>query len=175
MAVDAEPPSYEEMASLSRETGPYGLEILDMLTRDHPPEALHNSNLLLTLISFTDPPTSPESWTTPETRALATSILGRQLLSSASSAAAAPSDHHHQQEDLVLLVVDIVLKTYLRPLFSKSRPATVTSSGRRAAFQGERDPLRGLGDETAAVKPWKYADHRAIPALHFAVRKAEVG
>lgn len=66
------------------------------------------------------------------------------------------------------------LKAYLRPLFSKSRPKTVTASGRKAEFPEEDDPHRGLTDETREVKPWKYADHRAITVFHWVVLTATV-
>lgn len=110
----------------------------------------------LTLISAAHP-SAP--WTTEATRDLATSLLGRPR----SADDARPDE----------LLVEVVLKSYLRPLFSRARPDTVTPSGRKAAFQDEHDPRRGLSAETPAVKPWKYLDHRAIPVFHYTVQEAE--
>lgn len=78
---------------------------------------------------------------------------------------------HHQ--DLSALN-ESILKSYLRPLFSKSRPKTVTASGRKAAFPEEDDPHRGLMDETKDVKPWKFADHRAVTVFQWVVSTATV-
>lgn len=156
-----EPPGYDEIASRSREASTYGLELLHILDSDYSLKL--DDAVLLTLISFAYP---SEPWSTEETTcALATALLDRQLARNNND-----NDNDISLEDLL---VEVVLKSYLRPLFSKSRPATVTPSGRKAAFQDEHDPHRGLSDETPAIKPWKYLDHRAIPVFHFAVRKAE--
>lgn len=70
--------------------------------------------------------------------------------------------------------VTTVLEDYLRPLFSRSRPSAVTASGRKAEFPQEQDISRGLEDETGAVKPWKFVDHRAISVFIWAVCEASV-
>ncbi|KAK4146701.1 uncharacterized protein C8A04DRAFT_34607 [Dichotomopilus funicola] len=78
-------------------------------------------------------------------------------------------------------ITETVLQSYLRPLFSRSRPATVTASGRKAAYPDQDDsgaggPRRGgasLLEETAQTKPWKYTDFRAVPVLGWAVKEAD--
>ncbi len=71
-------------------------------------------------------------------------------------------------------IIDSILQKYLRPLFSKSKPASVTASGRRAEYPDT--PTRGesMPDDSALTKPWKYTDLRAIPALFWVIHEADV-
>ena len=110
---------------------------------------------LLTTIAFAD---ESEPWATEATSKLASELLTQQL-----------------DEDTVKrqFIAEAILRDYLRPLFSKSRPATVTASGRKAEYI---DPERqsGLPDDSRKTKPWKYEDLRAIPVLSWAVEAADV-
>lgn len=72
------------------------------------------------------------------------------------------------------LVADDVLRDYLRPLFSKSRPAAVTASGRKAAFAEEPGAHGSLALETRAAKPWKHTDLRAVPVFAWALCEVDV-
>jgi hypothetical protein len=113
---------------------------------------------LLTVISFTAPAV-PDPWTTQEACLIARGLLSQQLL------------HKFNQSDLI----ETILREYLRPAFSKSRPKAVTASGRKAQFPEEDDgPHRGLADDTKDVKPWKYEDHRAIAVFHWVVVTTDV-
>ncbi len=71
-------------------------------------------------------------------------------------------------------IVETVLGSYLRSLFSKSRPATVTASGRKAEYV-EPERQLGLPDEGRKTKPWKYEDLRAVTVLSWAMEAADVG
>lgn len=183
--ADEESPDYDEVALRSREIAVYGLKILRALTLDYsssssssdaaaaaPIPILLSDAALLTVISFTD---LSDPWTTPDAHELATSLLERQLSgrrsgsNSNSSSSSSSNDDLPQQEFLV----EYILKTYLRPLFSKSRPKTVTASGRKAEFPDEHDPHRGLSDETRDVKPWKYVDHRVITVFSWTVQNSD--
>lgn len=99
-----------------------------------------------------------DPWTIQEACDIARELLSQQLL------------HHFNQPDLI----ETILKDYLRPAFSKSRPKAVTASGRKAEFPEEDDPHRGLTDDTKEVKPWKYEDHRAIVVFHWVVLTTDV-
>ncbi|KAK8033583.1 poly polymerase protein [Apiospora marii] len=66
-------------------------------------------------------------------------------------------------------ITDSLLTQHLRPLFSKSRPATVNPSGRKAAFV-EEQPSTVLEDR--ATKPWKYAHVYAVTVFEWAVTNA---
>lgn len=76
-------------------------------------------------------------------------------------------------------ITEDVLPGFLRPLFAKSRPATVTASGRAAAFPepapryGQGDDF-GHGDDITATKPWKYARRYAVTVFEWAVKNSDV-
>ncbi|KAJ0113995.1 hypothetical protein J7T55_010239 [Diaporthe amygdali] len=148
--ADDDVPEYEQVAQRSREIAIYGLSILQILNAEH--SAKFSLDTLLTVISFTNP-TLTDPWTTQEACGVAQSLLSEQLL------------HHFNQP----VLLETILKDYLRPAFSKSRPKAVTASGRKSEFPEEDDPHRGLSDDTKEVKPWKYADHRAITVFHWVV------
>jgi hypothetical protein len=72
-------------------------------------------------------------------------------------------------------LTETVLQAYLRPLFSKSKPSSITASGRKAEYtDGLGSKAESMPDESAVTKPWKYTDMRAIPAVAWAVREADV-
>lgn len=148
-------PEYEQVAHRSRDLAPYGLDILRILYKGY--SITFNVDTLLTVISFTAPGVT-DPWTTQETCDTARDLLSQQLL------------HKLNRSDLT----ETILKEYLRPAFSKSRPKAVTASGRKAEFPEEDDPHRGLADDTKEAKPWKYEDHRAITVFHWMVFTAEV-
>lgn len=153
--TDDDYPEYEQVAQRSREIAPYGLSILQVLDNDY--STKFSLDTLLTVISFTDPAVT-DPWTTLEACDLARDLLSQQLI------------HQFNQSDLI----ETILKDYLRPAFSKSRPKAVTASGRKAEFPEEDDPHRGLADDTKEVKPWKYEDHRAIAVFHWVVLTTDV-
>jgi hypothetical protein len=152
-AADEESLEYEQVAQHSREMAPLGLKVLRVLSEEY--SAAFSEDTVLTVISFTGP---KDPWTTQEACDLAGALMTEQLA-------------HHQ--DLSTLNEGI-LKGYLRPLFSKSKPKAVTASGRKAAFPEEDDTHRGLMDETKEVKPWKYVDHRATTVFQWVVSTATV-
>lgn len=154
--ADDDYPEYDQVAHRSREIAPYGLSVLQILGNGY--SVKFSLGTLLTVISFTSPAVT-DPWTTQGASELARDILSHQLL------------HHFNQSDLI----DAILKEYLRPAFSKSRPKAVTASGRKAEFPEEDDPHRGLADDTKEVKPWKYEDHRAIAVFHWVVLSTDVG
>ncbi|CAK7220914.1 hypothetical protein SBRCBS47491_004349 [Sporothrix bragantina] len=72
-------------------------------------------------------------------------------------------------------IVDGILKQYLRPLFARAHPATVTASGRKAEFAGQdvdRQDKDTANSESPQAKPWKYVDLRAISVFAWAVHEA---
>lgn len=153
--TDDDDPEYEQVAHRSREIAPYGLGILQVLDNDY--STKFSLDTLLTVISFTSSAVT-DPWTTHEACDLARDLLSQQLI------------HHFNHNDLI----ETILKDYLRPAFSKSRPKAITATGRKAEFAEEDDPHRGLADDTKEVKPWKYEDHRAIAVFHWVVLTTEV-
>ncbi|KFY22871.1 hypothetical protein V493_06272 [Pseudogymnoascus sp. VKM F-4281 (FW-2241)] len=85
-------------------------------------------------------------------------------------------DHQSQEALTGAFIVDYVLKGFIRPLFAKSTPRTVTSQGRKA-------PEEILGNRTAEVasssdaisKPWKYRDIHAVTVFKWVVTEADEG
>ncbi|RYC62528.1 hypothetical protein CHU98_g3687 [Xylaria longipes] len=70
------------------------------------------------------------------------------------------------------------LTDFLRPLFAKSRPATVTVSGRPAAFP-EPPPRYGQGEgfgggeDAINAKPWKYTRRYAVTVFEWAMENTD--
>ncbi|KAL8399587.1 hypothetical protein RB594_000110 [Gaeumannomyces avenae] len=124
------------------------LRIFSLLAPSLSPDAV------ATAIAHTDPSLP---WTTPE--------AARQAADVARAAA--------ERRGKTALIADDVLRDYLRPLFSKSRPAAVTASGRRAEFAEEPGAHGSLALETRAAKPWKHTDLRAVPVFAWALHEAD--
>ncbi|PSS02219.1 hypothetical protein BD289DRAFT_254770 [Coniella lustricola] len=165
--------SYEEIAQRSYELAPYGLAILSECVKKH--AAILSEDALLTVIAFLP----PRSSLSPAAREHAKHSQGSPAYPWVNLEAI------HFPEEIILqqynasfsskedILVETILKGYLRPMFSKSKPNTITQSGRKAEFPDEHDPHRALEVENSEVKPWKYADHRAIAVLAWAVNEAE--
>lgn len=77
------------------------------------------------------------------------------------------------EERLAKFVAADVLSDFLRPLFSKSRPATVTASGRRAEFV-EPGRYDNASADAEARKPWKYDRRYAVTVFEWAVLHSDV-
>ncbi len=132
------------------------------MASDSQPTDDDDNDILLTLASFTDPSLAwiPQPPLTTTQRA--TALLNTLFLN---------SNKKKQQ-----FIVEGILRQYLRPLFSKTKPpASITASGRKAEFT---DPVAGRGegipDESSKTKPWKYNDFRAVPVFAWAVDEADV-
>ncbi|TLD21309.1 hypothetical protein PspLS_08944 [Pyricularia sp. CBS 133598] len=139
-----------------------GLAVIKCILQDHgwgsmAAEDLIGPQVLVTAIAYLDPDLP---WTTP-----AASQLAHDIIEAIVSATDVNKD---------AVIVDRILKDYLRPLFTRSRPDTVTDSGRKAHFAPEPESTGGaLDKETRAAKPWKHVDLRAVPAFAWALREAD--
>ncbi|KAI1466957.1 uncharacterized protein F4812DRAFT_71759 [Daldinia caldariorum] len=144
-----------DYATLQRK-GNLGLKALDALTKI-PSKAIPFQlprPVLLRIAAFTNP-TDP--WTTAESSALSQTLLSAHL----DGSQARP------------FIVDDVLAGFLRPLFSKSRPAAITASGRKAEYVEEASRYDGAARESSETKPWKYAHRYAVTVFEWAVRHAD--
>jgi hypothetical protein len=98
-------------------------------------------------------------WTTPVSAALAEGILN----------AALPGADTKTE-----FITSTILATFLRPLFSKARPATVTASGRKADFIETARHSGTLSDHSETeLKPWKFAHRYAISVFDWAVAHSD--
>ncbi|TLS27977.1 hypothetical protein PpBr36_01723 [Pyricularia pennisetigena] len=138
-----------------------GLAVIKCILQNHRPGGRDATDLigpqvLMTAVAYADP---SQPWTTPVASQLAQEII--EAIISATDV------------DRDAVIVDWVLKDYLRPLFTRSKPATVTDSGRKAHFAPEPESTGGVLDrETRAAKPWKHVDLRAVPAFAWALKEA---
>ncbi|KAK3323541.1 hypothetical protein B0T19DRAFT_207757 [Cercophora scortea] len=114
----------------------------------------NDDEVLVTLAAFTD---ETDEWVAPEVAAQARSLL-QQLL---------PREAGEQ------FIVNTVLQRYLRPLFSQSKPASVTASGRKAEYPERAGIGEGLPDDSSKTKPWKFTDFRAIAIMSWAVNESD--
>ncbi|ETS83339.1 hypothetical protein PFICI_05215 [Pestalotiopsis fici W106-1] len=134
--------------------GEVGLAILESLQGTY--KAKLDPKVLVATTAFTNP---QDPWTTQAAGTLAQTILAAAL------------DRPGAKETLI---TSTILTTFLRPLFSRSRPATVTASGRKAEFV---EPARYAGaapdgPTEAELKPWKYAHAYAVTVFAWAVEHA---
>ncbi|KAH8202972.1 hypothetical protein TruAng_002806 [Truncatella angustata] len=97
--------------------------------------------------------------------------------SSSSSAAVAHSILDKQLPDKgkkIALITSTIISNFLRPLFSKSRPATVTASGRKAEFVETSRYAGSFNDPSEQdLKPWKHSYRYAISVFEWAVSKSD--
>ncbi|KAI0600975.1 hypothetical protein F4775DRAFT_582523 [Biscogniauxia sp. FL1348] len=144
--------------------GTLGLHILDLITRSRPPSPSPlPPTALLSIVAYTR---AADPWTAGASAALAQSLLRAHF---------PPGDRKQQQQDSAeaKFIADDVLAGFLRPLFSRSRPAGITASGRKAEFA---EPARyhvSSTDTEPAVKPWKYARRYAITVFEWAIERAD--
>lgn len=152
--LDEDP--YNRLSGQCSEVAYAGLQALQQIQQHTSAGALANRQVLISLAAFAE---GGDSWAREETAALAKVILDQELADS----------------DRESFIVETVLKGYLRALFSKSVPVTITGSGRKAEYRDhDLERERGLPDETGKTKPWKYEDLRAIPAFSWAINHADV-
>jgi len=160
--VDAAYRTYRCVIQRCLVAAPPALEALALLTRafSESPSVV-GEELLLTLAAFTNKSVVRPWVPSAETAERASTQL-RELL--------AASDTTQPR-----FIVEVVLQRYLRRLFSKSKPAAITSAGRKAEYV---DPVAGRGeglpDDTSETKPWKFTDFRAITLAGWVVGEADV-
>lgn len=137
--------------------GEVGLAVLESLQDTL--KATLDPKVLVAVTAFTS---TQDPWTTPAAQASAQTILDAAL--------------GNKPGAKETLITSTILTTFLRPLFSRSRPATVTASGRKAEFV---EPARYAGsagpdDPTEAeLKPWKHAHAYAVTVFAWAVDRAD--
>ncbi|KAK4193799.1 hypothetical protein QBC35DRAFT_6758 [Podospora australis] len=142
-----------------RATSHLGLEILSTLPSTNRDLFTNEDDILLTLIAYADPSSSSFS-------SLQTSDALAQTLKS-------HFNHGSQKDEFI---TKTLLGSYLRPLFSASKPSSITASGRKKEYPDSDILDRAQGsmpDDTPATKPWKYTDLRAIPVFCWAVSEAD--
>lgn len=134
--------------------GALGLAILRTLQEEH--HVTLDPRVLLTITIYTS---VQDPWMLAETAPMARAILDEALA---------------DNDKKTSLITSTILSDFLRPLFSKSRPATVTASGRKAEFVETTRYSGSLNDPSELeTKPWKHAHRYAISVFEWAVQNSD--
>ncbi|KAH8808777.1 hypothetical protein F5884DRAFT_793275 [Xylogone sp. PMI_703] len=112
-----------------------------------------DQNVLLSILAFTD---LRDPWMTGVSNEIALQIL-------------------QQSKDLVLIpefIIEFVLKSFLRPLFLKSKPSTITATGRKAMPSSAPPKRYEAASVDRSNKPWKYDKPYAVTILRWVVQNS---
>jgi hypothetical protein len=113
-----------------------------------------DSRVLLSILAYTD---AEDPWTSGAVQEAAEEVLS----------------YHQKQLISHEFIIEHVLIGFIRPLFSESQPASVTSQGRKAINHTIQRPDH-LRDLDASKKPWKCREVSAMAVLRWGVRNMEV-
>lgn len=155
--ADSPPTPYPRPVLIARHKGILGLNALQILNA--PDESPRRNptlpKVLLAIVAFTS---TRDPWTTFLTSQYAYVLL----------------DTFKTQSLNDEFLIKFVLSDFIRPLFSKSRPETVTVSGRRAMPSSA--PLRphNFKEAEMAMKPWRYDYPYSITVFEWAVNNVSV-
>lgn len=135
------------------------IPVLEALLKQTDAPVRLESEVLYALLVYTD---DSRIWCSPNGKEVANRLLEEQL-----NFPGGPTKEE--------FLIETVLQKYLRPLFSRSKPSSITASGRKAEYtEGAASRAESIPEESALTKPWKYTDLRAVPAVAWAVREADV-
>ncbi|RDW80823.1 hypothetical protein BP5796_05521 [Coleophoma crateriformis] len=161
VANDELPEGDEDGAQMSQSLqaaismGEAGLDAITNLIQLDTHVALKLENqVLLSLIAFTD---KRDVWTSQKSLSKAQAILSRC------------SEQVRSKEFLV----DFLLRETIQPLFSKTKPAAITSTGRKAMPTSAPPRRFETADMDPANKPWKFKDLWAVTVFNWIVDHTE--
>jgi hypothetical protein len=146
--TDSETARIHEAAVISQQLGLDGLRCLQTLLEFLSPLSRASChNVFLSAVSFTS---SRDPWTTTSSPSIATDIL---------------RENAHEVEG----------PNFIRPLFSKSKPAAITAAGRKAMPSSAPPRNYNISESLdPARKPWKYTSPFSIAVLEWAVTNSSV-
>ena len=157
LCIDSQIAAIDKAIATAQRLGLHGLQCLQSLLALHPlPSDTSGLTILLSAISFTSP---RDPWTTISSESIAAGIL---------------REHAHG----ILapgLIIDFVLQSIIRPLFSNSKPAAITATGRKAMPSSAPPRNYSVSDSLDPVKkPWKYTSPFSIAAFEWAIENSSV-
>ncbi|KAI8623852.1 hypothetical protein F5Y19DRAFT_491850 [Xylariaceae sp. FL1651] len=182
-----------DYASLAH-NGLLGLHILDQIAEFSSPDGpLLPARALISVIAYTNP---DDLWTTASSAKLSGSLLSKYFQDASPQSVVKPTltslppsvrstttstaaGGHTRKIEVEHFITEDIITGFLRPIFAKSRPTAVTSSGRPAAFPepapryGQGDGFGAGTDDVTATKPWKYARQYAVTVFEWAVKNAD--
>jgi hypothetical protein len=152
--LDNDPAARERATILAQQNGNTGVECLRLL-HDLIPSSTKDNLSLLCLIAFSS---SRDIWTTPFSSASASHILSQY------------TNQIHGDE----FIVTFLLQGFIRPLFSRAKPDTITATGRKAIpSSAPRKPF-DITEMERASRPWKYDSIYSVAVLRWAIENASV-
>ncbi|KFY88970.1 hypothetical protein V500_06019 [Pseudogymnoascus sp. VKM F-4518 (FW-2643)] len=120
-------------------------------------EANTMSEVLLSLLAFTQ---LGDTWNSKQAYEISMDAL----------------DHQSQEVLTGAFIVDYVLKGFIRPLFAKSTPRTITSQGRKAPDENLGNRITEMASSPDAIsKPWKCRDIHTVTVFKWVVTRADEG
>ncbi|KAG0651535.1 tRNA nucleotidyltransferase [Hyphodiscus hymeniophilus] len=143
-------PLRDRVILFARQKGVTGLCALQTLLDIQTLPQNIDPRILLALTAFTS---SRDPWTTTVSESTATAILSKLL-------------SHVRSKSFI---VDHVLHTFIRPLFSKSKLEAVTASGRKAMPSSAPPPRFDVKSADERAKPWMFDVPYAITVFEWAV------
>ncbi|KAH8678662.1 hypothetical protein BGZ60DRAFT_401540 [Tricladium varicosporioides] len=152
--------SRERALTLSRQKIDVGLQCLEILLTHMNPSApfpFLSNEILLSLLASTS---SRDPWATEASTARATFLLSHASVQKR----ALDTD----------FLINYILQSLIRPLFSKSKPTTITTAGRPAIQSSVPKPRTTTELLICEAKPWKYEKPYSIPVLEWAVANIPV-
>jgi len=153
--TDNEPAALSLAIKQTQYLATHGLSTLNHLHSLYPiPSSTLPPEILLSLIVYTS---SRDAWTQSSLSSLATSLL----------------TNYETQTSNLEFIKDYLLEKVIKPLFSKSRPETVTASG-RAAMASSAPGKRYDVEAEKASQPWRYRDIWAVGILEWIVETSNV-
>ncbi|KUJ07030.1 uncharacterized protein LY89DRAFT_632043 [Mollisia scopiformis] len=140
---------------LARFKGAIGLSSLNTLfeLRSTKGPRQPDSKILLAILAFTS---SRDSWTSPIAKTLAQGLLSPY------------TQQIHSKE----FIIGHVIQLFIRPLFSKSKPEAITSTGRKAMPTSAPPRRHDVAELERASKPWKYEAPYSVTVFSWAVENA---
>ncbi|KAI1369391.1 hypothetical protein F5Y08DRAFT_352101 [Xylaria arbuscula] len=170
--------------------GLLGLHILSILLDIKPEKSsLLPTRTIVSIIAFTS---EDDPWTSSSSAELAQSVITEYFknipLQSSTSLTFTPQWSRDPRTDKKAndkkpktekagFITEEILTNFLRPLFAKSRPTNITSSGRPAAYP-EAPSRYTQGDDfgtndITTQKPWKYAQQYAVTLFEWSVAQSD--
>ncbi|KAG4439755.1 hypothetical protein IFR05_004777 [Cadophora sp. M221] len=146
--------SRQKALQVARHKGILGLQsLLKLLAlpETSTPSTPISNQVLISILAFTSP---RDIWSTPTSLSTTVELLALPPIQSALQAPEfIPTD---------------ILQWFIRPLFSASKPSTITSAGRKAMPNSAPQKRYDFNDERV-TKPWLYEKVYAITVLEWAV------
>ncbi|KAH7035688.1 uncharacterized protein B0I36DRAFT_264958 [Microdochium trichocladiopsis] len=136
-----------------RQSASIGIDLVHLITSQDDVEL--SAAATVALIAYTD---ATVQWSDPDLAESAQEVLDAHF--------------DHGNTSVQQFILEDVLHAFIRPLFSKSRPATVTASGRKAEFV-QTSRYDTFNADAEANKPWKYQSRYAITVFAWTVDHAD--